>query len=127
MDLVEVAPPYDPSGNTALMGATLPILSRFITQRLESMGRDLGRLYALNTLGAALGAALTGFLLVPGLGVQTTLWTAALTNLAIGGAAFALARTPGAAPAPAATAPAGERGEVAALWALGLTGFASMV
>lgn len=110
-----------------LMGATLPILSRFITQRLESMGRDLGRLYALNTLGAALGAALTGFLLVPGLGVQTTLWTAALTNLAIGGAAFALARTPGAAPAPAATAPAGERGEVAALWALGLTGFASMV
>ena len=55
------------------MGATLPLLSRFTTQRLESMGRDLGRLYALNTLGAALGAALTGFLLVPSRGVQTTL------------------------------------------------------
>ncbi|MBT5327812.1 MAG: spermidine synthase, partial [Gemmatimonadetes bacterium] len=30
-----------------LMGATLPLLSRFMTQRLERMGRDLGRLYAL--------------------------------------------------------------------------------
>ena len=110
---------------TTLMGATLPLLSRFTTQRLESMGRDLGRLYALNTLGAALGAALTGFLLVPSLGVQTTLWAAAGANLLIGALAFALAD------APSANAPADEpapsRGDLAALWALGLTGFASMI
>ncbi|MEE2874477.1 MAG: fused MFS/spermidine synthase [Candidatus Latescibacterota bacterium] len=108
-----------------LMGATLPLLSRFMTQRLERMGRDLGRLYALNTLGAALGAALTGFLLVPSLGVQTTLWTAALANLSIGATAFALARTSVA--SPVAAPQTSDRGEVAALWALGLTGFASMV
>ena len=110
---------------TTLMGATLPLLSRFTTQRLESMGRDLGRLYALNTLGAALGAALTGFLLVPSLGVQTTLWAAAGANLLIGALAFALAD------APSANAPADEpapsRSDLAALWALGLTGFASMI
>lgn len=108
-----------------LMGATLPLLSRFMTQRLERMGRDLGRLYALNTLGAALGAALTGFLLVPSFGVQTTLWTAAVANLLIGGTAFALARTPIAPPTSAPTM--SDRGEVIALWALGLTGFASMI
>ena len=109
-----------------LMGATLPLLSRFMTQRLESMGRDLGRLYALNTLGAALGAALTGFLLVPSLGVQTTLWAAAVANLAIGAVAFALGGEATATSAPASESTTG-RGEIAALWALGLTGFASMV
>lgn len=118
---------------TTLMGATLPLLSRFTTQRLESMGRDLGRLYALNTLGAALGAALTGFLLVPALGVQTTLWAAAGGNLLIGALAFALPDASSAsAPADEPSAelrakPPPSRGDVAALWALGLTGFASMI
>ena len=118
---------------TTLMGATLPLLSRFTTQRLESMGRDLGRLYALNTLGAALGAALTGFLLVPSLGVQTTLWAAAGGNLLIGVLAFVLPDASSAsAPADEPSAelrskPAPSRGDMAALWALGLTGFASMI
>ena len=121
---------------TTLMGATLPLLSRFTTQRLESMGRDLGRLYALNTLGAALGAALTGFLLVPSLGVQTTLWAAAGGNLLIGALAFALPDAPSvSAPADepsaefrtSASSPAPNSGDLAALWALGLTGFASMI
>ena len=110
---------------TTLMGATLPLLSRFTTQRLERMGRDLGRLYALNTLGAALGAALTGFLLVPSLGVQTTLWAAAGANLLIGALAFVLTDAPAA--RPPADEPAPRRGDLAALWALGLTGFASMI
>lgn len=110
---------------TTLMGATLPLLSRFTTQRLERMGRDLGRLYALNTLGAALGAALTGFLLVPSLGVQTTLWAAAGANLLIGALAFVLADAPPA--RPPADEPASRRGDLTALWALGLTGFASMI
>ena len=126
---------------TTLMGATLPLLSRFTTQRLESMGRDLGRLYALNTLGAALGAALTGFLLVPSLGVQTTLWAAAGGNLLIGALAFvlpdassasALADEPSAELGTSASSvesskSAPSRGDMAALWALGLTGFASMI
>ena len=111
---------------TTLMGATLPLLSRFTTQRLASMGRDLGRLYALNTLGAALGAALTGFLLVPALGVQTTLWAAAGANLLIGALAFALPDASSATSVPA-DEPALSRGDLAALWALGLTGFASMI
>lgn len=109
---------------TTLMGATLPLLSRFTTQRLSSMGRDLGRLYALNTLGAALGAALTGFLLVPSLGVQTTLWAAAGANVLIGALAFVLADAP---KVRVADESAPRRGDLAALWALGLTGFASML
>ena len=110
-----------------LMGATLPLLSRFTTQRLESMGRDLGQLYALNTLGAALGAALTGFALVPYLGVQTTLWVAALTNLLIGAMSFSLARNSEPPLHQSETHHKNQRGDLAALWALGLTGFASMI
>ena len=110
-----------------LMGATLPLLSRFTTQRLESMGRDLGQLYALNTLGAALGAALTGFALVPSLGVQTTLWVAALTNLLIGAISFSIARSSKPPLHQSETHHKNQRGDLAALWALGLTGFASMI
>jgi spermidine synthase len=111
---------------TTLMGATLPLLGRFLSRQRATLGRDLGRLYAFNTLGAALGAAGTGFALVPGLGVQATLIGAALTNLLIGGVSLWISR------APLLSSPAihvGESplsGDRALLCALALTGFASM-
>ncbi|MDT8392063.1 MAG: fused MFS/spermidine synthase [Lentisphaeria bacterium] len=36
---------------TILMGATLPILSRFIIRRFDKLGRLLSSLYAVNTIG----------------------------------------------------------------------------
>jgi spermidine synthase len=50
----------------------------------EAVGRRIGRMYALNTLGSALGAAVAGFVLIPVLGLQRAALLLALLNLALG-------------------------------------------
>jgi spermidine synthase len=77
---------------TTLMGATLPVLSRFFVRGIEILGGQVGRLYALNTFGAVLGTYAAGFHLIPTLGVRTTLLLAAITNIGIGVLTFALDR-----------------------------------
>src|SRR5690606_30273934 len=57
---------------TTLMGATLPVLSRAVVRDLESIGHRVGGLYAVNTLGAMLGAFLTGFVLLERFGIWHT-------------------------------------------------------
>ncbi|MBN2519694.1 MAG: fused MFS/spermidine synthase [Bacteroidales bacterium] len=70
-----------------IMGSTLPLLGRYVTSLEERMGRLVGRLYALNMLGAALGCFLAGFVLIRVIGVMGTVYFAAIINLivAIGG------------------------------------------
>ena len=53
---------------------------------MNSIGIDIGRLYAINTLGAIVGTVSAGFLLIPILGIQSTVKVAILVNLAIGAA-----------------------------------------
>src|SRR5262245_26045091 len=69
---------------TFLMGATLPVLSRFLVRRLNQVGRTVGDLYATNTFGAVLGCAAAGYYLLPSIGITGALYTAAAVNLAIG-------------------------------------------
>jgi MFS family permease len=66
------------------MGATLPILCRFYIGRLAHLGTRAGRLYALNTIGAAVGSILCGFFLIYRLGMPATLAAAVFINAAIG-------------------------------------------
>ena len=47
-----------------MMGATLPVLSRFFVRQLEHLGRHVGVLYGINTIGAAAGVILAGFFLI---------------------------------------------------------------
>jgi spermidine synthase len=68
---------------TTCMGATLPILSTWAVREEATLGVTIGRLYALNTFGAVLGTALSGFFLLPALGVQHTLWIAVGINLLV--------------------------------------------
>jgi spermidine synthase len=68
---------------TTCMGATLPILSTWAVREENTLGVTIGRLYALNTFGAVLGTALSGFFLLPALGVQQTLWIAVGLNLLV--------------------------------------------
>ena len=49
---------------SVLMGSTLPLLGRFVTSLEKETGRLVGRLYAFNTLGAAVGCFLAGFVLI---------------------------------------------------------------
>lgn len=64
---------------TALMGATLPVLSRYLVRERQQLAQRIGVLYGLNTLGAATGCALVGFVLIGWLGViETALLASAL-------------------------------------------------
>jgi len=69
---------------TTLMGATLPVLSRFFVHDIAALGGQVGRLYAFNTFGAVLGTSAAGFHLIPTLGVRTSLLLAAILNIGIG-------------------------------------------
>ncbi|MBC7999217.1 MAG: fused MFS/spermidine synthase, partial [Leptolyngbya sp.] len=66
---------------TTLMGATLPLLSKFVTDSLANVGQRVGTIYAINTLGAVAGAALTGFYLLPTIGLAQTTVTSASINM----------------------------------------------
>ena len=78
---------------STLMGATLPILIRFYTENILSVGQHAGRVYTANTLGAAAGTAVAGFVLVPYAGVTMTLFLAVATNLLISAIAWMLSRS----------------------------------
>ena len=90
---------------TTLMGATLPVLSKWAIRRRERIAAEMGGLYAVNTLGAATGVMLTAFVLLEYLGVTATTWLAAALNLLIAGIALwwhrreTAAHTPDAEPA----------------------------
>jgi len=77
---------------TTCMGATLPVLVRFVTLSGGAVGRSVGVLYGLNTLGAVFGVLTAGFWLIPTCGLSHTTWLAAAANLVIGVAALTLLR-----------------------------------
>lgn len=71
-----------------LIGGTLPVLVRISVPRADAFGRDFGRLYGLNTLGAGIGAALAGYFLLGRFGLAATNRFAISLNLGL--AAFFL-------------------------------------
>src|SRR5215475_3742397 len=77
---------------TALMGATLPVLASYYAHEHGLIGLRVGALYALNTFGAVVGAAATGFILIPALGMHASTAIAAAINLALGAVALRVAR-----------------------------------
>lgn len=73
---------------TTLMGATLPLLSQFLSTQRNPRGVlgasvQIGALFALNTAGAVLGTFLSGFELLPRLGVSATNYVGATVNLSL--------------------------------------------
>jgi predicted membrane-bound spermidine synthase len=77
---------------TFLMGITMPMLTRHLLARRESLGVSSGVLYSSNTLGAAAGALLTGYLLMPAFGVTTSLRIAVALNIVVAAIAIILGR-----------------------------------
>lgn len=67
-----------------LMGATLPILVRWLATHGRGVGRASAWLYASNAMGAAAGAWAAGFLLMPALGLDGTTFVAAGVNVVVG-------------------------------------------
>jgi len=77
----------------AAMGATFPIASRWMVRAAASAAQDAGGLYAANTLGAAVGAVLAGFVLIPALGLTGSTWVGVALNLVAAAGAYAIARS----------------------------------
>jgi predicted membrane-bound spermidine synthase len=75
---------------TFLMGMTLPLLTQSFVDRVETSGRVIGVLYGINTLGAAIGSALAGYLLIGFFGLDGTIYIAVLLNAIVGLCAFLL-------------------------------------
>jgi predicted membrane-bound spermidine synthase len=74
----------------ALMGGTLPALTRALCESRSTLHLTVSRLYGVNTIGAATGTALTGLVLIESLGIWQSMVLAALVNLSI--AALVLGR-----------------------------------
>jgi spermidine synthase len=115
----------------ALMGGTLPLLVREMSSTRVSAGAATAWLYALNAVGAAAGAWIAGFHLLPALGLARTGGLAAASSIAVGVAAIALARRAPSALAVADEPPPAERAREAAGFgriaaASALSGFAAI-
>ena len=124
---------------TLLMGATLPVLSRFYVRSFSQFGRRVGDLYATNTTGAVIGCAAAGFFLIPTFGMRTTVYVAAGLNLIIAALILIVDRLRDKKPLEFNTASADEIPETpvtdnsppwlgwVVLVSFGLSGFASLV
>jgi len=126
-----------------LLGMTFPILGAACLSRRDSANSSiLGSLYFANSIGAAFGALVATFLLMPMMGTPGTLRVAGLLNLLIGIAAIVFSRavrvrevphvhddakatmTVAANPAPE---PADNRIMIVMMWAAAITGATSFV
>lgn len=77
---------------TSLMGATLPIVAGFFA-RSTKRGVFLTRFYAINSAGAVMGAFMSGFFLMPMLGISGSLIFASGLNLLSSSLAFLASRS----------------------------------
>ncbi len=77
---------------TTLMGATLPVLAVALVRSSVKDANSVTRLYACNLVGAILGTLVAGFVLLPLVGVRTTIGFAALLNVLVGVVAISLQR-----------------------------------
>jgi predicted membrane-bound spermidine synthase len=68
---------------TMLMGATLPILITFLARKWANVGAATGHLYSFNTLGAAIGAFIVGFLLFEFFTLTQSIYIAATINILV--------------------------------------------
>lgn len=68
---------------TTLMGMTFPIVVKERIKTLDTVGRESGDVYSINSVGAIFGAILAGFVLIPLLGVKYTVIVAASINIMV--------------------------------------------
>ncbi len=76
------------------IGATFPLSIRWFAHASEQPARDSGTLYFLNTAGAATGALLAGFVLIPQLGITRTTYVGMAASLLAAAGAWLILRSP---------------------------------
>jgi spermidine synthase len=68
---------------TSFMGATMPVVSRIYVPALRRLGRRMGVIGCLDTVGSIFGAFIGAFVLIPVVGIQRTIIATAAVNLAL--------------------------------------------
>ena len=69
--------------STVCMGAAMPVASQIYSNKLKVLGRSIGNVYSVNTLGAIAGSLVAGFVLVPLLGTERTILAGLFVNAAM--------------------------------------------
>ena len=69
--------------STFFMGATFPIAGQLFSKRMEILGRRIGGVYSVNTVGAIFGSLIAGFFLVPVIGTERTILVGLFLNSAL--------------------------------------------
>jgi len=67
-----------------MMGATIPCAIQIVTADERNLGYRLGVLYSMNTVGSIIGAFLTGFFLIPWVGINSSFLLMAVINVGVG-------------------------------------------
>ena len=78
---------------TSFMGATLPLLTKYVVHSNEQIGTRVGMLYATNTVGAIAGTLVAAFLLLPRFGLMGTVFFGVAINFLVFVLAALLARS----------------------------------
>lgn len=78
---------------TVLLGATFPLMARLTIRTSAETGSETSAFYGANTIGAAVGALLGPFVLMPRFGLSGAVYASAALDVAAAIAAFALLRT----------------------------------
>ena len=69
---------------TFLMGASFPLVTKIYTGSARQLGKSIGNVYAVNTVGSILGAFCAGFILIPLLGIRPSIVLTVALNTGIG-------------------------------------------
>lgn len=119
------------------MGATFPVMTRYVTRSLAELRGRVAWLYAINSAGAVAGCVIADFWWIPAFGLEFTVFGAACLNLLAALLSFAISLRTGERPAaieeaaPAQTPAAVERYTPAelrwAVWGIGASGFVAML
>jgi spermidine synthase len=69
---------------TFFFGATFPLVCKIYSRRMDDVGTRVGDVYSVNTAGGILGSFASGFILIPLVGMQTSLVLMAFINVGMG-------------------------------------------
>ncbi len=69
---------------TFLMGASFPLVTKIYTGSAAQLGRSIGNVYAVNTVGSILGSFCAGFVFIPLLGIRPSILLMVALNTGIG-------------------------------------------
>lgn len=75
-----------------LLGCVSPYVIKLAAREMRHLGKTVGAYYAASTAGSVAGTILTGFFLIPHLGVDRIFWLSGALLLALGAAYFTLWR-----------------------------------